>query len=112
MKSNKIFKFGDNGMLKSEGKYFIPIKVVGKSWTMDLDIVKSLLMSKDMIKKMKMVIDLEDDTLLVEGKRINQWDPAFIFCHCKRMRRSRKSIQEYQRCRRRDSFVFSSKYSK
>ena len=41
---------------------------------MDLDIVKSdipLLTSKDMMKKMIMLIDLEDDTVLLEGKMID-----------------------------------------
>ena len=56
MKSNKVFKFGDNGMLKSKGKYLIPIKVAGKSWSTDLDIVESdipLLMLKGMMKQIK-----------------------------------------------------------
>ena len=60
--SRKFFKFGNNGVLQSKGKYSIPIKVAGKSWTMDLDVIQSdipLLM-----KTMKMIIDMEDDTVL------------------------------------------------
>ena len=73
VKSNKVFKFGDNGVLKSKGKYTIPITAPGKNWTMEVDVVKSdipILMSKDMIKEMKMIINLEDDMVSVEGKRI------------------------------------------
>ena len=29
-------------------------------------------MSKDMMKKMRMVIEWEDDTVLIEGKKINR----------------------------------------
>ena len=52
---NKVFKFGDNGVLKAKGKYMIPITEAGKSWIMEVDVVESdvpLLMSKDMMKKM------------------------------------------------------------
>ena len=41
---------------------------------MELDILESeipLLMLRDMMKKMKMVIDLEDDTARVGGKKVN-----------------------------------------
>ena len=31
MKSNKLFKFGNNGMLRSLGKYSIPTKVAGRT---------------------------------------------------------------------------------
>ena len=50
----------------------IPITVAEKSWIMEVDVVKSdipLLMSKDMMKKIRMIIDLEDDTVLVKGKK-------------------------------------------
>ena len=56
MKTNKVFKFGDNDVLKAKGKYMIPITEAGKSWIMEVDVVESdvpLLMSKDMMKKMK-----------------------------------------------------------
>ena len=39
MKSNKLFKFGSKGMLKSLGKYSIPTTVARKSWTIDLDLI-------------------------------------------------------------------------
>ena len=71
MKWNKIFKFGDT--LKSEGNYTKQIMVARKSWTMEVDVVKSdipLLMSKDMTKDMRMIIVLEEDTVSVEGKKI------------------------------------------
>ena len=73
MKWNKIYKLRDNGTLKSEGKYIIPIIVAGKIWMMEVDVVKSdipHLMSKDMMKEMRMIIDLEDNTVLVKGKKI------------------------------------------
>ena len=92
---NKVFKFGNNSVLRSKGKYTIPIKVAGKSWTIDLVIVQSdipLLMSKDVMKKMKILIDMEDGTVLVGGKRINleTRNLAYIFCQKKRMRKSQR----------------------
>ena len=33
IRSNKVFKFGDNCVLRSKVKYMIPMKVAGKSWT-------------------------------------------------------------------------------
>ena len=52
MKLNKVLIFGDNGILKSKGKYMIPITIAGKSWSMEVDVIESdllpLLMSNDM----------------------------------------------------------------
>ena len=70
MNSNKLFKFGNNGMLRSLGRYSVPAMVAGKSWVIDFDIIDSdipLLMSKGDMKKMKMKIDLEKDTASVWG---------------------------------------------
>ena len=72
--SNRIFKFGNNDTFRSKGEYMIPLRMEGKNWTMELDFIEvetPLLMSRDMMKEMKMVIDLEDDTALVEGKKVN-----------------------------------------
>ena len=41
MKSDKVFKFGNNGMLRSLGKYLLLVRVAGKSWVIDLDIIDS-----------------------------------------------------------------------
>ena len=38
MESNKVFKFADNGMLRSIGRYLLPMRVAGKNWDIDLDI--------------------------------------------------------------------------
>ena len=70
MKSNKLFKFGNNGMLRSLGRYSVPAMVAGRSWVIDFDIIDSdipLLMSKGDMKQMKMKIDLEKDTASVWG---------------------------------------------
>ena len=39
MKSNKVFKFGDNSVLKSKGKYMIQITIAGKSWIKEVGVV-------------------------------------------------------------------------
>ena len=57
---------------------------------MDLDILElniPLLMSKRMMKQMKMVIDLEDYMVTVEGEKINleTTERVYINYHWKRM---------------------------
>ena len=41
MNSNKLFKFGNNGMLRSLGRYSVPAMVAGRSWVIDFDIIDS-----------------------------------------------------------------------
>ena len=68
--SNKMFKFGNNGMLNSLGKYTVPVVIAGKRCMIEFDIIDSdipLLMSKSAMKKMKMKINLENDTVDIWG---------------------------------------------
>ena len=63
-----MFKFGNNGMLSSLGKYTVPVVIAGKSCLIEFDIIDSdipLLMSKNAMKKMK--INLENDTIDIWG---------------------------------------------
>ena len=71
--SNRLFKFGNNGMLRSLGHYSVPAMVAGKSCVIDFDLIDSdipLLMSKKAMKKMKMRIDLEKDTACIWGTTV------------------------------------------
>ena len=73
MESNRVFKFGNNGKLTSQGLYILPCIIAGKSCTIEVDVVKSdilLLLSKKAMKKAKMKIDLENDKCAVFGKEI------------------------------------------
>ena len=72
--SSKIFKFGNSEKLKSTGKYTIPVVIAGKKGSLTLDLIASdiaLLMSKDAMKKAKMKLDVETDTCVVFGKKID-----------------------------------------
>lgn len=71
--SEKWFKFGNEGMLKSKCKYVLPAEIGQNSVMIEVDIIDSdipLLLSKEAMKKAKMKIDLEDDTAIVLGNRI------------------------------------------
>ena len=71
--SEKWFKFGNEGMLKSKYKYVLPAEIGNNSVMIEVDIIDSdipLLLSKEAMKKAKMKIDLEDDTAIVLGQRI------------------------------------------
>ena len=73
LESNRVFKFGNNGKLASQGSYILPCIIAGKTCTIEVDIVKSdipLLLSKKAMKKAKMKIDLENDTCAIFGKEI------------------------------------------
>ena len=63
-------------MLKSIGKYVLPMNVAGKSWAIELDVINSsiplqLIMSKKTMKDMRMIIDLKNPSLILQklGKR-------------------------------------------
>ena len=71
--SNRAFKFGNDGMLESDGKYFLPVVVGEKNMEIEADVVSSdipLLLSKKAMKKSGMVIDMRDDTVSVYGKKM------------------------------------------
>ena len=70
--SDKVFKFGNNGRLKSEGRYIVPATLARKPVTIEIDVVKSdipLLLSKQAMKKAGMNIDLKDDTVTAFGRK-------------------------------------------
>ena len=72
--SSKIFKFGNNEKLPSVGKYKIPVVLAGQKGFLELDVVSSdipLLLSKNAMKKAKMKLDVETDTCVVFGKKLN-----------------------------------------
>ena len=59
--SNKVFKFGNNGRLASQGSYMIPVTLPKKEVILEMDVVESdlqLLLSKNAMKKAQMKIDL------------------------------------------------------
>ena len=71
--SNRLFKFGNNGALRSLGHYSVPAVIAGRSCDIDFDIINSdipLLMSKKTMKKMEMRLDLGNDTVCVWGTTI------------------------------------------
>lgn len=70
--SDRVFKFGNDGKLKSEGKYFLPAVIAGMEVELEVDYVDSdipLLLSKKAMKKAGMVIDMRDDTVTAFGKK-------------------------------------------
>ena len=70
--SNKVFKFGNNGRLPSQGSYKIPVTLAKKEVTLEMDVVESdlpLLLSKAAMKKAQMNIDLSDDTVTAFGNK-------------------------------------------
>ena len=72
IKSSKVFKFGNNGKLSSQGKYLLPANLAGKAIKLSVDVIKSdipLLLSKAAMKKAGMKIDLKEDTVTVFGNK-------------------------------------------
>ena len=72
--SDRVFKFGNDGLLCSEGKYFLPAEVAGKKVEIEADMVSSdipLLLSKMAMKKASMKLNMENDTVIVYGKKVN-----------------------------------------
>ena len=70
IKSEKIFKFGNNQALPSLGHWTVPVVIVGKKGTMAFDEIQSdipLLISKTAMKNAKMHINIEDDIVTIFG---------------------------------------------
>ena len=70
--SNKVFKFGNNGRLPSQGAYKIPITLAKKEVILEMDVVESdlpLLLSKAAMKKAQMKIDLAGDMVTAFGNK-------------------------------------------
>ena len=72
--SNKIFKFGGETKIKSDGVVEIPATMAGRDVTIKTDVVDSeipLLLSKSAMKDAKVHMNLEDDTAEVFGKKVS-----------------------------------------
>ena len=72
VRSDKLFKFGNNGRLPSQGSYKIPITLANKEVMLEMDVVESdlpLLLSKKAMKTAQMKIDLASDTVTVFGNK-------------------------------------------
>ena len=68
-----MFKFGGGEKLKSLGHYKIPGVMAGKNVIISTDVVDSgipLLLSKNTMKKMKVKMDMENDTAEIFGKTV------------------------------------------
>jgi hypothetical protein len=66
-----VFKFGGWTRLKSDGKYELPVCMVGKQVRVKTDVVESdipLLFSRSAMKKAGVKMDLENDTAVNMGK--------------------------------------------
>ena len=69
--SQKRFMFGNQGKLKSQAKYIIPAKIGGEYNEIEMDVIQSdipLLLSKGEMKKLGIVLDMKNDTGLINGK--------------------------------------------
>ena len=72
--SKRLFKFGNNGMMRSLGKYSVPAVIAGKNCNIEFDMIDSdtpLLLSKIAMKAMDIRIDLGKDTACVWGVTID-----------------------------------------
>ena len=70
--SEKIFSFGNNGQLKSEGRYTIPGNIHGSKVTVTLDVISSdipLLLSKTAMKAAGVSINFKDDEIEALGRK-------------------------------------------
>ena len=68
--SDKTFMFGNQGKLKAEESYEIPIKVGGKVHMIRIDVIDSdipLLLSKAEMKNLGMTLDLKNDAAYING---------------------------------------------
>ena len=71
IESQKQFVFGNQGKLKSLGKYIIPVKIGGEDNEITIDVIRSdipLLLSKGEMKKLGMVLDIKNDKGYINEK--------------------------------------------
>ena len=60
--------------IRSTGRYVLSMNVAGKSWAIEIKVVNAsvpLLMLRETMKKMKMIINLEEDLVIVGKEKIN-----------------------------------------
>ena len=72
-KGQRVFKFGGGTYLQSKGEYSLPVVIAGKEATINTDVVESdipLLLSRTVMKKAAVKIDLENDTATIMGKEV------------------------------------------
>ena len=73
LKGEKLFQFGNEGVLKSISRYRLPAVLGDKEVLIDTEIIDSdipLLLSKEAMKKSGMVLYLSEDTAVIFEKRI------------------------------------------
>ena len=71
--SKKSFGFGNNGELKSEKYYIIPIEMASKKTRMKVEVISSdipLLMSRKAMEKAGIILDFKDKKFTVFGKTV------------------------------------------
>ena len=73
MKSNKVFKFGNNLKFKSEGEYRIPAIIAGRRVMIRTDVASEipLLLSRSQMKNAQMKLDLQDDKANIFGQDVD-----------------------------------------
>ena len=72
--SDTTFRFGDGGVQKSMKKVKIPVTIVGKKVLIETDVVDCdipLLWSKPSMKRADVKLNLEDDTAMIFGRKLN-----------------------------------------
>ena len=72
--SNRMFKFGGESLYKSVGMCTFPARLVNKDIRIQCDVVESevpLLLSRKTLKKMKAIINFENDSACILGERVN-----------------------------------------
>lgn len=73
-KSDRCFKFGNQGILSSKGKYKIPTVIAGIEQMLDVDVISSdipMLLSKKDMKDRNMVLYMLEDKAEILGKAID-----------------------------------------
>lgn len=74
MTGKKCFQFGNQGVLRSQGKYVIPAVVAGQEINIQVDVIPSdipMLLSKEEMKKQGMTIYMLEDKAEVRGKMLS-----------------------------------------
>ena len=71
--SDVVFRFGDGVEVQASAKVKIPVVIGGVKYLLDVDIVENelpLLISKQSMQKMGMKLDFQNDTAIVNGRKI------------------------------------------
>jgi hypothetical protein len=71
--SYKVFRFGGGERLRSVGRFLIPANIAGKERQIMTDVVRSdvpLLLSRRAMKRARMKLDLQNDTVEIFGEKV------------------------------------------